>query len=248
MKPNSGTGRRVAIAAALPAALGLAGAAPSQAQTAVVTPPPQNVVTLAASASSEVANDWLTIVLSTAREGADAATVQSQLQGALDAALAEARAQAQPGRVEVRTGNFSLYPRNLPKGGIGGWQGSAELMLQGRDTAAIARLATRISTLTVARVGFSLSRSAREQAEGELTAQAIDRFRAKAEAISRQFGFGAYAIREVTVGFDEPPIAVPKYRVQAARAGGAADEALPVEAGKSEVTVSVSGSVQMSGK
>ena len=247
MKPDSGAGRRLAAAALLPAALGLAAAAPSQAQTAVATPP-QNIVSLAASASTEVANDWLTIVLSTAREGGDAATVQSQLQAALDAALGEARAQAQPGRLEVRTGNFSLYPRYLPKGGIGGWQGSAELVLQGRDAAAIARLATRISTLTVARVGFSLSRSAREQAEGELTAQAIERFRAKAEAISRQFGFGAYAIREVTVGFDEPPIAVPKYRALASRAGGAADEALPVEAGKSEVTVSVSGSVQMSGK
>ena len=49
--------------------------------------------------------------MTTTREGQDAATVQSQLKQALDAALAEARKAARPGQVEVQTGNFSLYPR-----------------------------------------------------------------------------------------------------------------------------------------
>jgi predicted secreted protein len=222
-------------------------AAPSLAQvSAVAYPAPQNVIVLDASATTEVANDWLTVVFGTTREGSDASAVQSQLRQALDAALAEARKAARPGQVEVRTGNFSLYPRQAPRtGGLAGWQGSAELIVEGRDTAAIVQLGGRIQTMTVSRVGFSLSREAREKVEGELTAEAIARFRAKADAVTREFGQGAWSVREVQVSGGGPPGGVPVYRTQMARAASA-DEALPVEAGRATVSVTVSGSVQMS--
>jgi len=204
----------------------------------------QNVVALTATASVEVNKDWLGIVMSTTREGADAAAVQSQLKQALDAALAEARKAAKPGLVEVQTGAFSLMPRYAPKGGISGWQGSAELIVQGRDTQALSQLAGRISTLTIARVGFSLSREAREKVESDVAAEAIGRFRARADAVSKQFGFAGYTVREVTVSTDPGMVmAQPVLRAQAMRAS--ADEALPVEAGKATVTATVSGSVQM---
>jgi predicted secreted protein len=231
---------RVATAVAL-----LALAASSHAQT---QPPPQNVASLTASATIEVTKDLLTVAFSTSREGTDAAVVQSQLKQAVDAALAEARKVAKPGQLDVQTGNFQLYPRYAPKGGITGWQGNAELVVEGRDVAAIAALTGRVQTMTIARVGFSLSREAREKVDGEATAQAIARFRAKADAVSRQFGYGGYMIREVSVISNEPgPGVVPLMRAQASR-GIAADETLPVEAGKANVTATVSGSVQMSPK
>jgi hypothetical protein len=66
--------------------------------------------------------------------------------------------------------------------------------------------------------------------------------------VSRQFGYGGYMIREVSVISNEPgPGVVPLMRAQASR-GIAADETLPVEAGKANVTATVSGSVQMSPK
>lgn len=229
-----------ALAAATPALLALL-AQPAWAQ---MQPPPQNVVALTATASVEVNKDWLGIVMSTTREGADAAAVQSQLKQALDAALAEARKAAKSGQVEVQTGAFSLMPRYAPKGGISGWQGSAELIVQGRDTQALSQLAGRISTLTIARVGFSLSREAREKVEADVAAEAIGRFRARADAVSKQFGFAGYTVREVSVSTDPGMVmAQPVMRAQAMRAS--ADEALPVEAGKATVTATVSGSVQM---
>jgi predicted secreted protein len=208
----------------------------------------QNVVSLSASASVEVQKDWIAVVFSTTREGTDAAAVQSQLRQALDAALTEARKIAKPGQVEVQTGAFSLYPRYTSKANapavISGWQGSTELVVEGRDVAAISQLTGRVSTLTIARVSFSLSREAREKVEGDVAAQAIARFRARAEAVSRQFGFTGYTVREVAVNAESPggPV-VPLMRAQAMR--GAAEEALPVEAGKATVTAQVSGSVQM---
>jgi predicted secreted protein len=215
---------------------------------AQVYPPPQNVVSLTASASIDVTRDVLSVTFSTTREGADAGTVQNQLKQAVDAALAEARKVAKPEQIDIRTGNFSLYPRYAPKGGINGWQGSAELVVEGKDLQGIAQLTGRVQTMTIQRVGYSLSKEARDKVEADVTAQAIARFRTKAEAASKQFGFAAYSIREVSVQTNEPPPgAVPMMRLQAARAE-AADAALPVEAGKAAVSATVSGSVQMSPK
>jgi predicted secreted protein len=228
----------------------LAGSLPALAQT---LPPPENVVTLSASAAADVAQDWLTVVFSTSREGLDAAAVQSQLKQALDMALAQARKSASPGQLEVRTGAFSLYPRYAPataravgQGGIVGWQGNTELVVEGRDVQAIAQLAGRIQTLTIARTGFSLSREAREKIEGEVAAMAIARFRARAESVSKQFGFGGYTVREVNVSSDDMRgMPVPMMRAQASPAA-MEDAPLPVEAGKATVSAMVTGSVQMS--
>ena len=217
----------------------------ASAQTAPLPPTLQNVVGLSASASVEVPKDWLTVVFSTTREGADAAAVQGPLKLALDAALAEARKLVKPGQVEVQTGGFSLSPRYNPKGGIAGWQGSTELVVEGRDTQAIAQLTARVQTMSIARIGFSLSREARQKVEGEVSAQAIAQFRARAEAVSKQFGFAGYTVREVNVAGDfNQPGPQPMMRASLSRAG--ADEAaLPVEAGKALVSATVSGTVQM---
>jgi predicted secreted protein len=207
--------------------------------------PPRERLSLSASASAEVARDVLGISFSTTREGTEAAAVQAGLKQALDAALVEARKVAKPGQVDVQTGGFSLYPRNDPKTGkINGWQGSAELLVEGRDTAVIAQLAGRIHSLTISRVGYSLSREAREKAEGDISAQAIARYRTKAAEYARQFGYSGYVVGEVSINSDEAaprPMMVKAMRMSAAMA----DEALPTEAGKATVTVNVNGSVQL---
>jgi predicted secreted protein len=226
------------------AALAAAVALTALPATAQVLPPPQNVLALNASATVEVTKDWLSITLGTNAEGNDAAAAQAQLKQALDAALNEARRAAKPGQIEVRTGAFSLYPRYNPKGGIAGWQGRAELVIEGRDITGISQLAGRMQTLAVARVLFSLSREAREKVEAEVAAQAIARFRAAAEAYAKQFGFAGYTIREVQIGTSSDfPTPVPMLRAQAAPQ--LSEAAVPVEAGKGAVTVNVNGSIQM---
>ncbi|HNU10932.1 MAG TPA: SIMPL domain-containing protein [Rubrivivax sp.] len=232
---------------ALPAVL-FAAILPAAAQSVVATTsPPQNVVNLSATATMEVPKDQLTIAFSTSREGQDAAQVQAQLKEALDAALAEARKAAQPGRLEVQTGNFSIYPRYNVKG-PSGWGGTAELIVHGSDMLAVSQLAGRIQTMTVARSSFGLSRTQRERVDAELTAQAVAAFKARAGELARQFGFAGWALREVTVsGVDMPPMQ-PMPRIAMAAAAPAADSALPIEAGKATVSATVSGSVQLSAR
>lgn len=211
----------------------------------IVQPPPQNVVQLSASGSVEVQQDLLSISMNTTKEAPDAGTVQNQLKVALDAALAEAKKSAQPGQLDVRTGNFSLYPRYARDGKINGWQGTAEMVLQGRDFARISTAAGKVQTLTMGNVVFSLSREQRTKVEGEAQGIAIDRFKAQAGEIAKSFGFGGYTLREVSINANDQGF-VPRPRMMTMESKAASSDApVPVEAGKSTVLVTVSGSVQL---
>jgi predicted secreted protein len=206
---------------------------------------PKNIVQLAASGAVEVQQDSLSISLTTTRDGSDAALVQAQLKSALEAALAEAKKAALPGQMEVRTGNFHLQPRLGRDGKLSGWQGSTEMVLEGRDLARVSATAGRIQTLSIGQLQFSLSREQRNQAEQQAQALAIERFRSKALEIARGFGFGGYTLREVSVNASDQGFS-PRVRMLAmeASASGAAAP-VPVEAGKSTVGVTVSGTVEL---
>lgn len=207
-------------------------------------PEPQNILQLSASGTVEVQQDLLSIRLTTTRDAADAATVQTQLKTALDAALVEARRNAQPGQLDVRTGNFSLSPRYSKEGKISGWQGSAELVLEGRDFPRITQTAGRIGTLGIGGIGFGLSREERAKVEVQAQTIAIDNFKQKAVELAKGFGFSGYTLREVSVNANEGGPIQP--RMMAAQAKSfAADAPVPVEAGKTTVVVNVSGAVQL---
>lgn len=206
--------------------------------------PPQNVLQLSAQGSVEVQQDLLQMTLVATRDGSDASAVQTQLKGALDAALNEAKKQAQPGRMDVRTGNFNLSPRYTREGKISGWQGRAELVLEGRDFPRITQAAGRITTLNVEHVGFDLSREQRLRSESEAQKLAIENFRQKAGELARGFGFADYTLREVSVNASHEGMGRP--RVMAAQAKSfSSDAPVPVEAGKTSVVVTVSGAVQL---
>ncbi|MDC8783788.1 SIMPL domain-containing protein [Roseateles koreensis] len=207
---------------------------------------PRDRLNLQASASVEVARDVLGVVFSTTKEGSDAAAVQTALKQALDAALSEARKVAKSGQIEVQAGNFSLYPRYAPKGGINGWQGSAELLVEGKDMAGIGQLTGRINTMTISRVSYNLSKDQRQKVEADVVGRAIANFKLRAADYAQQFGYGGYSIGEVNVNTQDigpVPMAAPQARFKAMAAS--ADEALPVESGKATVAVTVNGSVVM---
>jgi len=220
-------------------------AAVSIAAPAQLLPAPQDVLTLSASSSVEVQYDVIAMTMSATREGSDASVVQSQLRQAVDAALSEARKAQRPGQIDVRTGAFSLTPRYGNRDAqITGWIGTGEVVLEGRDMAAIAQVAARLATMTVSRVGYALSRETRERVEADAVSQAIARFRARAGDYAKQFGFNGYTVREVNVGTADPMLVQPMVR-QRMVANAASDESIPVEAGKATLNVTVNGSVQM---
>ena len=205
----------------------------------------QNIAQLSANGWVEVPQDILTISLTTSRDGIEAVTVQNQLKQALDDALIQAKQSATPGQMDVRTGNFSLYPRYGKDGKTNGWQGSTELVLEGRDFARITSTTGKIYSLTVGQVSFSLSREGRAKVEAEAQTLAINRFKVKALEISKAFGFNGFALRDIAVDSTDQGRA-PQPRMLSMQAKTMLSDApIPVEAGKNAVSVIVSGTIKM---
>ena len=214
-----------------------------QAQTAVE---PHNLVQLSASGSVEAIQDWLTLTLSTTKEGTDPGAVQSYLRQAADGALAEVKKMAQPGAMEVHTGAFSLQPRYSNDGKMSGWVGTAELVLEGADFPRIGNAAAKAQPLTISNLNFSLSRATRSQLETQAQKLAIDAFRAKSAEIAHGFGFGDYTLREVTVSAADQNLGPrPVMLAKSARSFAADSAPIPLESGKSQVFVTVSGAIQL---
>lgn len=227
-------------------ALACAGGAWAQSATGA-SAQPMNVVQLSAEGSVEVVQDLLIATLATTRDGRDATAVQSQLQKVVEAALAVARRSAQPGQMDVSTGSFGIYPRYGKDNKIDGWQGRAEIVLQGRDFARITQTAAQVQDMPLSNIGFGLSREAREKVEGEAQAKAIEQFKQRASTLTKSFGFASYSLREINVSSSNSALPMPRPRMMAmsAKAAGAEMDAVPVEASKAQVVVNVSGSVQM---
>jgi len=206
---------------------------------------PEGVVSLNSSATVQVPNDWITVQFGTTKEGSDAPSVQAALKEALGAALAQSRQVAKSdGHVEVQGGGFSLQPRFNSKGLVNGWTGTTSLVVQGRDMGTIAELAGRVQSMTVSSLDYSVSREAREKVEGDVAAQAIARFRAKAADYAKAFGYATFTVHDANVNVDNGQ-PTPRPFMMRAKMASSVSEPLPVEAGSGSVTVNVNGSVQL---
>ncbi|MEZ5705379.1 MAG: SIMPL domain-containing protein [Burkholderiaceae bacterium] len=211
---------------------------------------PANLVSLSASGFLEVPQDWLTVRLSVSREGNDAASVQSQLRKALDSGMAVARAAVAPNQqLQARSGAFGVYPSYDKNGKINGWQGKAELVLEGRDFTKIANTAGNIDSMAISGMGFTLSRETRQKLESDVQALAIDRFQARAKEVAKGFGFDGFQLREVNVSSADEGADMPIQQMRAmameAKSMVSASRAVAVEPGMSRVTVNVSGTVAL---
>lgn len=205
-------------------------------------PEPARILAFSASASAEVLQDWVSLTLAHQVEAPDAATVQKQLTQVMNRALERARGVTAVGQREVSTGALQVSPRYANDGRMSGWTGRGELILAGRDLAGLATLAGQLSGLSVAQVQWSLSAALRQQTEEQVQAQAVQRFRAKASTLTEQFGFKAYALREIQVSEGGPGRPVQSLL---ARSMAMADApTVPLEAGRTLVQVTVGGTVQ----
>ena len=107
--------------------------------------------------------------------GADQPATGKKLSALLDDVVKRARDTK---GVEVRTGNYNVWPNTGSKGKIAGWRGQGEVILESKDFEAAAALASKLSDKTaISSISFSLSRAAREAEERKLLKEAAQAFR-----------------------------------------------------------------------
>lgn len=205
-------------------------------------PPPSGVLALDASVSTEVPNDTAVMTLFAEREAGDAARAADAVAGLMDQATRRAKAEA---GIEVRTGGVTTFPVHDRDGRVASWRSRGELILESKDFGRLSALGAELNPLMqIGNVHFRLSREARQQEENRLIEQAAEAFRQKANQSTRAFGYRDYTIREVTVSSGEPRDFPPPV-ARMAKAASLENTPVPLEGGRTEVVISVSGSVQM---
>ena len=199
--------------------------------------PLADVVNLQAEASREVENDQLVAVLAAEAQGANPAELAEAVNRRMADALKAAREV--PG-VKLRSGNYQTSPRYGKEGRVDGWQVSQELRLESADFAATAKLIGRLQqSLNVRSMSMRLAPETRRAAEDALIGEAVAAFEARAELARKAMKAKSYRVRQISIGTAGGPRPMQYEMAAAARAPVA------VEGGVSQVTVNITGSVQL---
>lgn len=200
---------------------------------------------LEAQARSLVDNDLMNVVMSVEVEGPRVQELSQRVLATLQKAAA--RAKDKPG-IEVRVGSVTTQPVWGPKGRTGQWLVRGSVSLSSTQVAALGLLASELtSDMQISAVNFSLSRARSDEVEAQLMSEVATAFKRKAQVMSAALGFTGYALKTVTLSQAgaEPPPRAPVMLRSAMASADAAAVPVPAEGGKTEVVLTMSGSVEL---
>ncbi len=201
-------------------------------------PTPQPIVTISASATSNVANDRMHALLRAEAESADAVQAANDVNARMARALARARSAV---GVEASTAGYASYQVSETGKPIR-WRVAQMLVLESGDFAALSALVTKLQGtdgLLLSGLNFGVSPATRRAAEDALTQQAIRSWQQRAQNAAQGFGAGGWRTGRIAIQTNDYGRPQPMLRSGMAAAGAPAP--VSVEGGTSEVTVSVSG-------
>lgn len=176
--------------------------------------------------------------------GADPAEVARKVKSAI--AEGFALAKVQPGIV-AKSGGTQTWPiYGKSSRTIESWRMRSEILLESRDAAALSAAIGKLQTsLAVGGIQFLPAPETRRKAEEEASIEAIEAFRNQAARIAGALQ-KPYRIRQMSVnGSGHFPQPYPVARGAMMMAAEAAP--MPVEAGESNVTVNISGQIELLG-
>ena len=230
--------RKVASATMRTAAGACAALAISLASAQMPMPPAPPSVTVTASATASVANDRMQASMRAEADNASAAAAASQVNAAIGRALAMAKSVP---AVKVATTGYTTY-QVTDKPNAQRWRVVQTISLESTDFTAGATLITRLQDeggLLLSNMGFSLSDKTRHETEDRLTQEAIKGWQERAQSAAQGLGFDAWRPGHVTVQTEGGRVyPLPRLQPLAVSSGAAP---VAVEAGTSDVTVTVSG-------
>jgi len=193
--------------------------------------------------SREVANDWVTAVLSVTHEDPSAAAVAARINGDMGWALGLAKGRS---TVRTQTGGYSTQPVSDPRrGNVRHWRGVQQLVLESGDVGALTALVGELQArLQLESLGFSVSPERRREVESELVAEVIQAYQTRAELVSKSFGASGHRLVEVQIGTGGgvPMPMRPMLRMMAAEAEMAPPA---VEGGTSRIDATASGTIEL---
>ncbi|MDP3540127.1 MAG: SIMPL domain-containing protein [Azonexus sp.] len=199
-------------------------------------------IELSAEASRPAANDMVEATVYAEASGSNPAELARKLNQ--DVAEALKLIKSRPS-ISVKSGQQSTYPVYSQNQKIDSWRMRSELILESGDQAAVSELLGRLQQMRLA-VGNLAQRPApatRQAAEDEATRQAVGAFQNRAKLLADLFG-KPYQVKQLSVQQNGSSPPMPMFRASLAKM--ATDAApMPMEAGNSLVTTTVSGQIEL---
>ena len=221
------------LAIVLPA-LGFAGAAWAHDEALTY-----NRIHLSTSANTGVENDTLIAILYIQREG----TKLPELANEVNKRIAEAIQQSkQVSGIDVQTLGYQsdpIYDKRL----LSGWRVRQSIRLESQDTASLSQLIGGLQRLlAVESIDYRVSPDKMREVEETLIAEAIDAFTQRAKLITNLLGYKHYRPVNITIDAAGKPMHAMRTRGLAIQAEMAAPV---IEAGKQDIHITVSGTIEM---
>jgi len=198
-----------------------------------------NQVNLQAQAEREIPNDQLTVMLAVEEEGKEAAKIAKKINEDMDWAL---NIVANKSEVDSQTQAYNTYPI-YDKRTVIGWRAIQQLELKSTNITELSELVGKLqSRLQVKNMRFSPTRETRVQYENELIEEAMIAFKQRVDIVKKHMDDKNVRIVNMHVntggGHNRPVYAESRMLAMDSKSAPA------VEAGTSQITVTVSGSVQ----
>ncbi|MEP6701739.1 MAG: SIMPL domain-containing protein [Betaproteobacteria bacterium] len=212
------------------------------AQLPIAAPTDLPAVSLTTSATAQVDNDRMTIVLQAESEKPQATAAASEVNARMGKALAIAKAVS---GVTAKTVSYST-DQVMEKGKMVRWRVSQLLQIETAEFTAGASLATRLQEegLLLSSLTFNVSPEARRIALARLQHEALTEWQVLAKQAAASMGYASYAPGRLTVNTNDNG---PRPRFAARAMSAVAAEPVAVASGSSEIVMTVSGEAILAG-
>jgi len=197
-------------------------------------------IQLTAQAVGEAQNDTLIAVMSAQRKGDNYARLADEVNQAVSQALKQAR---QYRAVEVQTLDYQTRPV-YEKSHQTGWMVSQSVQLKSRDSAALSKLLGQLQDrLMLVGINYAVSPEQRQRVQESLITRAIAAFEKRAQDITHALHRKRYRLvnMQVNTGGDmqQPVLMRGITSFEAAKSPPA------IESGKQQISVTVSGEIEL---
>lgn len=201
---------------------------------------PYDIISLHAQRTMQVDNDLMVAELGVEMEGKDPANLAERVNDSMAWALNQTRKSRS---VDVNTGNYhvnAVYDKNS----ISHWRAIQTLNLKSKDVGEMTRLIGVLQNrLLIKSMGFVISPQKRDKVENTLIGETLDAFKQRASLVSDNLAAKGYRI--VKISIDTPDSVTPPRPFMMTMAMERKVSLPAVEAGMSDITVMVSGSIQL---
>jgi predicted secreted protein len=200
-----------------------------------------NQVRLQSQQTEAVSNDTMHVTMNSYAEMQDPAKLAAKINSDMEWALQQAK---QVQGVKISSGSYQTWPITR-KEVTTGWRGQQDLVMESADTETLSRLVGELQgRLQIKSMNFTVSDEKRAGVENRLIGAALDAFKQRAGIIGDNLKASGFRIVEINVNSStqRPPML---RQAMMSSMSKEASNAVAVESGESDVSVTVNGTIEL---